>query len=291
MASSDSRQQYTIPDELKEWIDREASQRGLESDEFIRQLVAAYHESIEHEDIELVGQKELDQRIETTQGEFNELIEDVRSRVIQVKKETDKKAPKDHNHPEIEEQLSEARESVESLAATISEQQEEIDQLQSKLDQGFENYEDILEYLRDTTTEIEERVDTLGKALLDTRKQLQNVIGQHQRQEATAALKDQANEHGIAVADCEECGSAVRIGLLTEPKCPYCSSTFSEVGPPSGARRILRRGVLKTGKHPALTGEQFETLDMQIEEELEPEKTETADVSWDTVGEKDDEKL
>jgi predicted Zn-ribbon and HTH transcriptional regulator len=88
--------------------------------------------------------------------------------------------------------------------------------------------------------------------LADVRARVSTLEAREARRRATADLKDEANRLGVATADCDGCGSAIRLGLLSSPECPHCGSTFETVEPASG---FFGSPSLTVGSRPALEGE------------------------------------
>ncbi len=294
MSSPDSGTSVSIPDEYREWLRDEADRREVHPAEFLTAIIAAYRVATTDADApanssdntmpRLATQSDLD-ALET---EFTDLIEDVRSRVIQVKRETDTKAPADHEHPALAEQLTETSETVTSLDTAVTDLEADLQDLQAALSAvqhdmtaGFENYEEILEYLVETTDTLQERLDTLAKATLATRQRLRETVGNRKEQQAVQELKSEANKHGVEVAKCQSCNETVHLGLLTSPHCPHCSSVFTDVDPATGLRGIMQADILTTGDRPALTGRQRPAIDDEIEAELDSERPDPESIDWE----------
>lgn len=287
MASGESEPSASIivSDELREWLEAEATRQGVPVDEFVRQVLTAHRAAAEDSmpagEI-TIATDDHDDRIEDLRREFMELIEDVRERVIQVKREVDAKAPADHEHPEH-------LEAIEAIEQRVDDLEDSVDALREDLTAGFQNYEDVLEYLVETTDDLESRSETLGRATLSAREQLREVVGDQQRQEAVTELQRVANRMGVDDANCENCGESVRVSLLTDPKCPHCSNAFTDIEAKTGLRGLFSAATLKTGDRPALTGTTRPEIDEELEASLEDSDRRSADdVSWGSVGEQHD---
>ena len=233
---------FALPGPVHDWLGREASRRDESRDDVCRHLVTAAHavatsDEIEPTDLEDVAavQAQLDAQRE----EFVDLLEDVRSRVIQVKRETDGKAPLDHDHSEYADDAA-----VETL-------REEVDALESTVDGGFENFEDILDHLLEESAALEERSTLLAKAVVDLREQRDALAERERCREAVEQLKLAANRLGIRTAVCDACDGDVDIALLTEPECPHCATTITDV---AEKRSFFGSHTLVTGEPPALEG-------------------------------------
>ncbi|MGM0604558.1 MAG: hypothetical protein ACQETB_02675 [Halobacteriota archaeon] len=164
--------------------------------------------------------------------EFVELLDDVRERVVQVKQETDTKAPKDHDHQQLIEHaasIAELEASVSTVETAVTDLDSTVRALDEKLETGFENYEDVLEHVVETTDRVDDRIDVIAEALTSVRAQQEKNRRRFNRREKTRRLKEDANRKDTETATCGECGNRVRIALLVEPECPHCSSSFSEL--------------------------------------------------------------
>ncbi|SDM56325.1 hypothetical protein SAMN04487949_2093 [Halogranum gelatinilyticum] len=247
-------QAESLPEELQTWLDERATEADVETDELLTRAVVAYR-LVEEEDglLDESGVNSgvtdeldrLDERVDGLQSELDEKIDDVRTRVVQVKREADAKAPADHGHPDLEERVNTA-----GTAAT--EAHEQLDQLGERLDRGFENYEEILTYLRDTTDDLDDKLTRLARAVVSLRSRTA-------RMEATVAqwrgvddLKTEANRHGVTSAKCGGCDSVVHVGLLAKARCPHCEQPFTDVEP---ARGFFGSATLAVGDRPALAGQ------------------------------------
>jgi len=198
------------------------------------------------------GGGDLERRIEDQREEYTNLVEDVRERVIQVKREADAKAPSDHDHPELTAELEETERRLEELEATVEAVESSTEEVRSDLQSGFENYEDVLRYLTDLAEETGEHLDTLARAVVTLRETARNVAAAETAREEADRLKLTANRKGIGTADCEDCGGTVRVGLLSRPECPHCSTPFVDVESKNG---LFGSPTLVSGTQPALEGE------------------------------------
>ena len=237
---------FALPGEVDDWLAREASRRDETRDDVCRRLVTAAHAVATDDEIEPGDLGDFDDltavkaQLDAQRDEFVELLEDVRSRVVQVKRETDAKAPADHDHGEYADadDLAALREDLESLEATV--------------DDGFENFEDVLEYLLEERAALEERSTVLATAVLDLREHRDDAAERERRRAAADRLKLAANRLGIRTAVCDACDGAVDLALLTEPACPHCSTAITDVAEKTA---FFGSHTLVTGDPPALEGE------------------------------------
>jgi chromosome segregation ATPase len=185
----------------------------------------------------------LDDRVATVEDDLDEKITDVRERVIQVKREADRKAPVDHDHPALDER-------IERAGTAAVEANTRVDNLEDHVDGGFENFEEILEHVADDMDDRDERLTRLASIVVDLRRRLVEAEHAVATADATAGLKTAANRQGETVANCGQCDNRVAIGLLTEPNCPHCDAEFSGV---ESSSRFFGSATLTTQRRPALT--------------------------------------
>lgn len=223
---------------------------------------------------------ELEATIEALESSVESDIQDVRDRVIQVKRETDAKAPADHSHETLEAGVTELEEDIEGIRETL-------EQTESRLEGGFTNFEEILESLLDRTVALETDVDTLGQVLRSVRKTLDTVAEREQRRARADHLKRNAATTGVRTAKCESCRSTIDIALLSDATCPNCGESFHTLDASPG---FFGTSILETGDRPALEGGEFQDrpdLD-SVGPESEGETQETnANFDWQNTGEKD----
>jgi len=233
-----------LPDDLEAWVAERAAAADASRAEIVRRLMAAHRLLDEHpgwlDDADAADLGDVDgapgvdpevddlaERVEELEADLDEKIGDVRKRVIQVKREADAKAPDDHDHPSIE----------------------------RRIDEGFRNYEEILESLTGRTEALEdgaedrgEKLRTVANAVVDLRRRMSAIEGAIEERAAAAELRETANRRGVSEAACGSCGESVHLGLLDEPACPHCGSPFD--GVETGG--WFRSDRLTVGDRPAL---------------------------------------
>lgn len=255
MADGDA-ESVTLSGDAAAWVRDRAAERGVPPDEYAQRLVAAFRTVETAERVDLATADEiaaLENRLDALSSTVDEKVDDVRDRIIQVKRETDEKAPVDHDHPglaaDVENALSASRTAEETAAdATAA-----VEDVEERLDAGFENYEDILETLHDRTNTLSGKVGTLARVLVDIRESVSPLIEAENRRTAVEQLKRTANQDGVRSAHCEECDAAVDVALLTRPACPFCEATFTDIEPKSG---FFGSATLVVGTRPALEAPQ-----------------------------------
>lgn len=303
--SDEGRTSVSLPADLGDWLDAEARSRDVDRDRLLEGLVAAFRDVARDGEgsVDLRADQEpeevpdvVEERFDEQHDEFMDLVEDVRRRVIQVKREADAKAPADHDHEAIREDLEGTAEQCDELDGDLVTLRGTVEALQEDLDAGFENYEDVLEYLADEIDRLDGRLETVAQVLVDVRSETQRQAKRATRRAEVEELKRAANQHGVRSAACEECGESVDIALLTRPECPHCASTFSTVTPKRG---FFGSDVLETGSRPALEGEVAagNGVDGPDEDGLErladagtrDETTADAAAGFDALGDDDDD--
>ncbi|MFB6266320.1 MAG: hypothetical protein ABEI31_01570 [Halodesulfurarchaeum sp.] len=257
-----------------EWAIERAEELDVEPHEFLTRVLAAFREAEAVGDADLASAGELEaleDRIDELDESVDEKIDDVRQRVIQVKRETDEKAPADHAHPEFAERLERTASELSEVEATLAELEETLSETEGRLDRGFENFEEILEYLIDRTDEMEERLETLGSALLDLRRTVSTQAEREQDRRAAERIKRTAASRGVRKAKCDACGSKIDLALLAQATCPTCEAEFRELDANPG---FFGTSVLETGRRPALEGGTRTEPPEDLESVVSPEERE-----------------
>lgn len=235
------------------WAIERASDLGVEPEEYLERVlvsVRAVEDGDPLDDLADARQVQvLSQRLDELDDEVDEKIADVRDRVIQVKRETDQKAPAGHEHDDLAAAVEEATERADTAVTQVEAIVETVNAIERRLDAGFDNYEEILSFLVDRTDDLADHTETVARALVDLRRRVQTIGANVERRETTGRLKRQANEAGVTEASCGACGDDVRIALLTDPECPFCGASFTELEPKSG---FFGSATLVAGTAPAL---------------------------------------
>ena len=162
--------------------------------------------------------------LDALEAEFVDKVDDVRDRVIQVKKETDRKAPAEHDHPDLLDQLN-------TLSADIAELQDEVDDLREDVTGRVESQEERLDEIDETVWDVQDKLETVAYVVRDIRDG-----GEMENKRATSVekIKRAAAKEDLDRARCEACGEGVEIALMTDPECPHCEATVTDVKPGEG---------------------------------------------------------
>jgi chromosome segregation ATPase len=269
----------SLPSDLAEWIDRQATERDVDRETVLVQLLAAHRAADEMDDGLDVGsldgtavedevraviaermtditgavaeQLEIERKVEdaiearsseitqsavdratgqvdneltTLESEFTEKLDDVRDRIIQVKKETDRKAPADHGHPDLADRLDGLESDVEAV-------RDDLDDLRADLDGQFDSQEERLDEIDETVWDLQDKLETVAYVVRDLRDSGEM---ENKRAASVDAIKQAAAKEDLDRARCEACGEGVEIGLMTGPECPHCEATVTDVRPGEG---------------------------------------------------------
>jgi Zn finger protein HypA/HybF involved in hydrogenase expression len=239
-----------LPAALDEWLADRAAELDVDESELVLQLVGSYRVAADADDgtaAELAdtidedavdveeavrgevedalagatvdedaiirqAETQMSERADALEAEFDEKLDDVRRRVVQLKGEVGGKASADHDH--------EAFERLDELAAGLGEVRAEIQKLQ-ETGEGDD--------LAARVSDLEGKLDTLARVVVRLRDAPDDV-----GDETLMKIKRAAARRGADEARCENCGETVSIGLLPEAECPHCRSPFGGLVEGSG---------------------------------------------------------
>ncbi|MEZ3144642.1 CopG family transcriptional regulator [Halobaculum sp. MBLA0143] len=256
----DGEEAVELPEPLREWVTARAAETGRSPSEVLARAAAAYRLLDEHETLLPQPDAEelstLESRVADLETEVDEKIQDVRERVIQVKREADEKASADHDHPELRTEMeavaSEANSATDSAEAALAETEsvrETVEALEASVDGGFDNYESILRGLKEGTDDVRSRTDRLVSAITRLRDRLAELEAADDRRAAAETLQHEATQKGVTDAVCGTCESTVYLGLLADARCPHCEAPYEGVDTDTGFFRPAR---LVVADRPAL---------------------------------------
>lgn len=241
----------TLSEGTASWLVERAAALGVAPEELLRGILAATR-AADEDGVAPATQDDLAALRETVDDlddDLDRLIGDVRERVVQVKREADAKAPAGHDHPELTERVEAAAAQAEALDESLSALRETVGEFRADVEGGFENYEEVLEYLTDERDRLASDLDALADAVERVRVNVRSLSDRVTTVAGIEHLREEANRAGIRSAACEDCGGDVDVALLTQPACPYCNATFSDVEPRRG---FLGNHTLVVGEVPAL---------------------------------------
>ncbi|WP_424006332.1 hypothetical protein [Haloferax denitrificans] len=276
----------SLSDDLRTWVEARADEEGVDPETVLARALGTYRlavidagESVDESASVPDRLDGVEGRVEALEGDLDEKIADVRTRVVQVKRETDEKAPRDHAHPELDGELDRLADDVHAVRNRVAD-------LDDRLDAGFENFEEILSYLDETTATLDENLRTVARTLLDLRGRAADLEAADLERTALAELLRSANAAGEKKARCEECDETVHLDLLAEPRCPSCRTPFRELSSSPG---FFGTATLHTGRLPALeaadssapTDEVEDLLDEAIPDRRDADASSDADSDTD----------
>lgn len=180
----------------------------------------------------------LESRLADLEEDFAAKLTDVRERVIQVKRETDGKAPADHEH---------------EGSAGGADVEDALDDLEARTEASVEALEAAVEDLETRAADFDGKLDRLARAAVSMKRRLADLSGAGGDRERLAALAAEANREGVDRARCGACAKPVRVSLLAAPRCPHCETAFTGVEASGGW--LFGSDTLRTDRRPALTGE------------------------------------
>lgn len=218
-----------IPDDLEAWLDEQAEELGLEREELLQRLLAAYRAAVTAGESELgthPGMAALDERIGRLERDHERALRDVRKRVLQLKNVTQGKADVDHEHEALD-RVEELHEQFEPLANRVDELSATTEELAARDEVTREQFDDV-----------EDKLSRVARAVVALRRSSSRTDGA----EATAEtgpqpsapdrlldLKRLAAREGYETARCAACGESSHVNLLPEPACPACGAAFSDI--------------------------------------------------------------
>jgi chromosome segregation ATPase len=253
-STGESELSVSLPPSLREWLDERADELDIEREALLVQLLETHRSAADLEGDGLISlfestnveaapdaalqqsidevvddrlderavPRDLESQLEDVEGRIDDLeaklsnnVEDIRERVIQLRDAVDERAPADHSHAEFEEFSDRAGE----LSAEIDSLDGRVDHLANGLDEVSAE----LETVGDRLGTAEHKLDRLARVVvaLDHR-----ITAEMKTADRLAEIRQAANRDGSEVATCGGCGESVRIGLLSEPRCPHCDRHF-----------------------------------------------------------------
>lgn len=249
----------TLPSDLEEWLEERAATLDVDRGELLVQLASAYRstadrdgdlleglgdgadaEALEALESRLADDEEtlsaLGDRVETVESNLEDNVDDLRSRVLQLRDAVADTAAEDHSHREfasLDASLDDLSADLEALAADLEGQSDRVDGLASRLEDA------------------EGKLTRLARVVVSLRRTVEGEAGATTLEDLRLA----ANRNGVAEAACGACERGVDVGLLTEAACPHCGTEFAELEfPEPGLGRALgfRRPRLRVRDPPAL---------------------------------------
>jgi hypothetical protein len=253
-----------LPATLDEWLTERASELGVGREELVVQLLGSYQVTAEASDGEAIEafetildeetvdvesvveetvaeaiegagpdeeaiaqrvQERVEGRIDGLETEMEEKLDDVRRRVLQIKKEADAKAPADHDHKEF------AR--VGDLKAQVDQLRDQVTTLAAEVDE--------------TDTASREQLAGVERKLTQLARVVVRMRDEADEKEVLDSIKRKAARNGFEQADCGACSETINVALLPEATCPHCGTEFGDIVGRSGG--LFGAGPRLTGRH------------------------------------------
>ncbi|WP_049984252.1 hypothetical protein [Halorubrum sp. BV1] len=98
------------------------------------------------------------------------------------------------------------------------------DEFEAWVDREFDEIEALFERLIDRTDDLDDR-------LSDVERSTDTVEAMATARRGVAELRREAIDHGIDQGTCAHCESSVDLSMLTEPACPACDRSFTDLTP------------------------------------------------------------
>jgi chromosome segregation ATPase len=167
---------------------------------------------------------ETEDRIAAVESDFADKLDDVRDRVVQVKREADAKAPADHDHPALDDRMDD-------LAATVRDLDADLSTLRQTVSEHVDEYDGEMDEVTDALEDTQQKLQTVAHVVKDLRDR---TGAESKRGTSVEGIKRSAARHDIDRAACEACGEGVDIALMTDPECPHCGAAVTDVEPKDG---------------------------------------------------------
>jgi hypothetical protein len=244
------------------------------ADDLHEELTAEITEAV-REDLESGPDADLAARIDDLEAQYREDLDDVREKVIRVKRDADSKAPAGHGHDEFErieaieadlDRLERRADQHADLGDRVADLSSELDGVESRLDALRSDLEDVdtdrIDDIESDLSDAEEKLTTVAYVVRDLRDA---VSGGTTGRDTLDRIKQEAAAADVGRAACANCGEGVRIGLLTEPSCPHCEATLDGVEPPKrrfglGSATLSTAASLESGV-AADPGDELDDID------------------------------
>jgi predicted nucleic acid-binding Zn-ribbon protein len=237
----------SLPPPLEEWVAEQAVSLGVDREELLVQVLAAYRAVADLDaDVSPVrGEEDIDDRIESEvrtqlrdherdvavvedriddlETDLEEDLESLRNRVLQLRDAVRNRAKTDHTH-------------------------EEFTRIGDRLDGLATDVADLGDGVADLEAEVADaggKLDTLAGVLVELQQDGGEATTDRRRRDLDG-LRAAANRRGVTDARCHDCEGDVSIPLLSEPSCPHCGAELRDV---TTTGIIFTRAVL-TGPEP-----------------------------------------
>lgn len=223
----------------EEWVDKIAESEGLSREDVLERLISSYWTLKEmfrlmeqtEEDLEgRAGPDDVDMSAagRPSSPDFESFKEEVTDQLDSLRTDLDALESEVQEPDEATQRLGGQLESLEERLADLeTELSGRQDSLSSRVDDEFENLEVILDYLIETTDDIDSRTAELSEAQRGLNRRWDE-------RDRLAEFKQRANRLGVRKASCGYCETSVDIAMLERPLCPQCDRYIVDVEPSKG---------------------------------------------------------
>lgn len=237
-STADTELSVTLSPRLSEWLEERAATLGVDRETLLVQLLETHREAADLDDdlAMLLSEasadadrerlEEIDSRVDAVDTALSEHVEDLRSRILQLKDAVNSRSPGEHDHPEID-----------VLAERVTKLSSEFDGVTSELDTLSDDFEATDGHLET----LETKLHRLARVVLELKRQSESAT---ESVEPLDRLRRLANESGTTAADCGNCGERIQVALLTEAACPHCAHEFEDIEHPTSILRPFARPKL-----------------------------------------------
>lgn len=246
-----------VDGDLPAWLDEHVAESDVSQQEVLDAVAIAYEATADGTEPPTERMAALETELESLRDDVDEKITDVRQRVLQVKEmAADEDGGGDGD--EFDDRVAAVAHTQSTIESELAAIEDRLDDLETEVDDGFENYESILNDVVESTRRHNARLDTLARVTRSNRDTLDRVAGEQSERARMDDLADAANRVGVRTARCESCGKSLDIALLSRPECPECGTTFADVTPATG---FFGSATLESGAPPALAAGDDERSD------------------------------
>lgn len=244
-----------LPEDLDAWLDARADELGLEREALLERLLAAYRLAVTAEEngtVDLQAPSDaVERRLDRLERDYQSGLDDVRKRVLQLKRATEGLADADHDHEELD--------ALADLDARVSALADRVEQL-SERTQGLDAPTGDDAVTREEFEDTREKLSRVARAVVALRRQADRTADAESDGESTDAeqptsgpaatplvdeaaaerlldIKRTAAREGYERARCDACGERSHVNLLPEPACPACGTQFYDVVETGGLRK------------------------------------------------------
>ena len=250
-STDDDSTTVSVPGDIEDWLAERAERLDTDEATVLVRIVTAYRHAAELADgtgdeaveallsealedtvdsmvAQAMAGEDLAARVDALEEDVDEKIEDVRERVLQVKRETDEKAPAEHTHEALD-RVEDLAEAVDGLEADLDGLADRVGEIEDEVAAVADEREAAAADLEATVDDVQERLQTVAWVVSDLREAYEA-----SGVDAVDRIKRAAAQADVSRARCENCSAGVEIGLLTEPNCPHCGATVTNVKAASG---------------------------------------------------------